>query len=76
MLCFVHVLTHVFCSRYAAPLYLDVKQRRLVESDEIDLLTGDKRWVDEDDNNVIEAQKVFIGKVRAICWTVQRVKGR
>jgi DNA-directed RNA polymerase II subunit RPB2 len=48
---------------YAAPLYLDVKQRRLIESDELDPLTGDKQWVDEDDNNVLEEQQVFIGKV-------------
>jgi hypothetical protein len=52
--------------RYASPLYLDVKQRRLVESVEIDPMTGDKQWVDEDDNNVIEEQQVFIGKVGRI----------
>lgn len=48
---------------YSAPLYLDVTQRRLIESDEYDPATGDKLWKDEDENNVIEEQKVFIGKV-------------
>lgn len=48
---------------YAAPLYLDVRQRRLIESEEIDSDTGDKLWIDEDDNNVLDEQKVFIGKV-------------
>jgi len=41
-------------------------QRRLIESDEIDPMTGDKQWVDEDDNNVIEEQQVFIGKVSTL----------
>jgi len=40
-----------------------VKQRRLIESEETDPMTGDKLWVDEDDNNVLEEQQVFIGKV-------------
>lgn len=63
---------------YASPLYLDIKQRRLIESDEIDPLTGDKQWVDEDDNNVIEEQQVFIGKVssvgriRLVKWSAYR----
>lgn len=48
---------------YSAPLYLDIKQRRLVESDQVDVTTGDRLWVDEDENNVVEEQKVFIGKV-------------
>jgi DNA-directed RNA polymerase II subunit RPB2 len=55
---------------YASPLYLDIKQRRLIESDEIDPMTGDKQWVDEDDNNVVEEQQVFIGKVSTLAALV------
>ncbi|MCO5565838.1 hypothetical protein L7F22_019513 [Adiantum nelumboides] len=48
---------------YSAPLYMDMTQRRLIEGDSYDPVTGDRKWVDEDENNMIEDQKIFIGKV-------------
>ncbi|PWN45672.1 beta and beta-prime subunits of DNA dependent RNA-polymerase [Ceraceosorus guamensis] len=62
---------------YSAPMFMDMRQRKLVQHPtRLDRATGDPLWIPEDDEDPdepLEAQKIFIGKVPIMlkskyCW--------